>query len=198
MTNSVPEKAVRIAAHLRASAGDDRVIMFTAGRQREGVSAVACAVASALARLQTEAVLLVDANLGAPACHERLGVSRGPGLTELLNKASALDQVVHATGVQGLSLVPAGLDRAGVAAWRTGAAFSELIRSVRSRYRYVIVDAPSLVESAEASIIAAESDAVVLVVGAGAHSRTALADLRREVQGLGTRLLGAVLAQLKD
>lgn len=197
MKNPVSEDAVRIAARLRASAGTDRVIVFTAAGRREGVSAVACEVASALAQIEVSPVLIVDANLDSPACHRRFDTPREPGLAELLQKTSTFDQAVHLTRIDGLSLLPAGSDIPDIVRFLTSAAFSGLIEEARGRFAYVLIDTPPLMDSAETSVMAAESDGVVLVVRAGAHSRTEIGNMRRELQGLQARLLGAVLSGSK-
>jgi len=194
VSNQPLDEGVRIAARLRAGAPDARVIVFTAGAREEGAGAVARAVAMAYARMDAGPILLIDADLRAPRAHAWFGVAPQPGLADCLRGAATLDTAARASGIDRLSIVPAGAENADATALLTGAALPRLIGEARARFACTIIDAPLLGESAAAAVVAAISDGVVLVVRAGVHSHTELTDMRRELLALRKPLLGCVLS----
>ena len=188
------EEAARIATRLRARAGDDRLFVFTSGGPREGTGTAACEVAIAFARFDAGPVLLIDADLDEPACHARFDAPRSPGLAEVLRGQATAEQAIHSTGVERLALVPAGGAVEDRLALLSGAALPAVLAHARGRFHWVIANAPAFPHSAASAMIATLADGVVLVVAAGAHSRTAVLDMQRDLRGLRARLAGTILS----
>src|SRR3982751_1174942 len=104
----VPE----VAAHQLASLvqtldvhpAKPRTIAFVSSGRGEGTTTCLANVANYLAQHQAR-VLMVDANLQWPALHTMAGVSRGPGVVEVLAGGSELKTAVQATDVRNLFVV---------------------------------------------------------------------------------------------
>ncbi len=194
MKTTCSEEAARIATRLRARAGDDRVFVFTSGGPGEATGTAASEVAIAFARLDAGPVLLVDAALDEPACHARFDAPRSPGLAEILRGQAATEQAIHSTSVERLAIVPAGGAVEDRLALLSGTALPSLFAHARGRFAWVIANAPDFPRSATSAFVATLADGVVLVVAAGAHSRTEVHDMQRDLRGLRARLVGTILS----
>jgi non-specific protein-tyrosine kinase len=183
-----------LRANLRAVASVQPLgrLLVTSGDDGDGKTTVAANLAVSMA-LAGGRVVLVDADLRAPALHEVFGVPNATGLSSLLaDKELPLAKALVATHVAGLRLVPSGPPPANpgdlVASEQMGLRLAKL----RSLADALIVDSPSLAVS-DAVALAGWVDGVLLVVNAertrGAHLRRLTAAL----QEAGTVLVGAVL-----
>jgi capsular exopolysaccharide synthesis family protein len=144
---------------------------------------------------QGRAVILMDGDLKHPHLHGLFGMENNRGLTELLNGQLDADSALHAVKeVDGLSLIPAGVAKEDGRAWMNAEQWKHLLADLRERADLLIVDAPSA-DVADALILAAEVNAVLLAVNAGGtHVETARTTLRR-FQLIGANVVGAVLIQ---
>ena len=95
------------------------------------------------------------------------------------------------THPQDLRFVPAGSPAGDTAAFFRSPAFRSAIRRLRDSADLVIIDSPPMLVVADTAAIASQVDGIVVVVAHGASLR-GLADLRQQLQFLGTPLLGYV------
>jgi Mrp family chromosome partitioning ATPase len=166
--------AEKLLINTAADGSSPRVIAVVGGRAGHGASTVACATATLLAERTLNdapsgdadsAVLLIDADLHAPSLHRQLGVDLSPGLTDWIadpgGVQAAIEHVMHATPVEGLTVMPAGALRGGAL---TPSRLKRLIDVVAANYRYVVIDLPPLDESPEAARLAAVCDGAILVL----------------------------------
>lgn len=142
---------------------------------------------------QGRRVILVDGDTKRPHLHSLFGMDNNAGLAELLNgqldAASALHPVKN---VDGLTLLPGGNAEEDGRAWINAGQWKNLLADLRERADLLIVDGPAS-DLANALILAAEVNAVLLAVNAGGTQvETAQTTLRR-FQLIGANVVGAVL-----
>src|SRR5690606_8342321 len=89
-----------------AQEGSKAVVVTSTG-PGEGKSMVEANMAVGLAQAG-QRVLLIDADMRKPKVHEALGVSKEPGLSNLLVGRSKASETVRKTSVSGLWVLPAG------------------------------------------------------------------------------------------
>ena len=140
---------------------------------------VAAGLASVLATEGTR-VLLVEAD----------SPSATPGLTELLSGACTVDDAVVAQEDRGYDLVPAGRS---VGHSPSSSELSALFASLKQRYDWVVVQAPTLNASAEAVLLSAAADGAVVVADQNRTGVKATAEGTDALHRTGARVLGAVL-----
>jgi capsular exopolysaccharide synthesis family protein len=150
---------------------------------------------------QQAGVLLVDADLRRPVIHERLKIDREPGLTDVLDGSSTRG-AVHSVGVgvdfavgeprRFLAMASGHAVRDPVAAL-SGDALHRLVSKLDEAPNLMIVDTPPAATFGDASAIAAQCEAVILVLDARSsrlqEARSVTASLARS----GAQLLGIVL-----
>lgn len=156
-------------------------------------------------------VLMVDGDLRRARLHKIFRMPRGPGLTELIKSYGGAREAVSSddaalpvmngdelrsqirkTALDGLYLLPAGVRS------RSSEAFGEaqvrsLLRELSDVFDLVVIDAPPVLASADAAILASMADGVLLVVRAGRTGRGAIQHAYQQLIKVGARVVGTVL-----
>ena len=162
------------------------LIMVTSALPGEGKTYCATNLALSLGAEIDQPVLLVDADVVHPQLASRLGVEAGAGLLDLLQRPSLqLGEVALGTNIDNLALLPAGAPDARTTERLAGAAMQRLLqRLATGSQRIVVFDAPPLLATNEAVVLAGQVGQVLLVVEA---SRTPAAAVRRAFDTLAER-----------
>lgn len=182
-----------LRARLQVLRGDGTATVTVAGTAPgDGASTVAATLAMSLARSGAR-VVVVDADLRRPRLDTALGVRGVAGLADVLSGRRRLEKVLVEAPGSGIHVVPAGLavGRIGDLVDRDGLA--AVVTELQTYFDFVVFDAPPALVAADASVIGAVTDGVVLVVRQGV---TRYADVDRAIRGFrtsGAVLLGAVL-----
>ncbi len=195
-----PKSAVAESYNFLASAiglalpgGDTKVILITSMGPGDGKSVTAANLAFA-ADQPDRTVLLVDADERARGLSQLFKTNEMSGLTDLAasdDTATKPYETRLTFHSQDLRFVPAGSPAGDTAAFFRSPAFRSAIRRLRDSADLVIIDSPPMLVVADTAAIASQVDGIVVVVAHGASLR-GLADLRQQLQFLGTPLLGYV------
>ena len=169
-----------------------RSLLVTSPGGQEKRHEVAANLAGAFAECGI-ATLLVDADLHHPALHELFGAALAPGLLQAAVEPSAWRQSVRTTSLAGLSLLTAGGTDEVPARVLGSRTLAPLLADMAKDGRTLVIVAPPVLAAADASLLAAQVDGVVLVTTALRTSRTSLRDAKQRLEGSGARILGAVL-----
>lgn len=189
-------RAIRTAlrsAETGTAAGSDHLVVVVAGTgATSSAPQVTANLAESLAK-EGQRVLVIDADLRSGALSGLLGLAGGPGLAEALTSGGELPA---ASEWRGCSVLPAG-GPVDDAPERLGSAAADaLLNRVSSDYDAVLIHAPGVLDMADAAVIGAKADGIVLVAD---FATTTLADARhaqdRATSGSGS-VLGWVLAKL--
>jgi receptor protein-tyrosine kinase len=166
-------------------------LVITSPHRGDGKSTVAAnlAIAAALAGRRT---LLIDADLRKPILHKVFDVSGRAGIADVVNDGLNVEQVVHATAVRGLSLLPAGTLNGSPAEVIGSPEFTRLVRRLEVEFDLIVLDAPPLLGTGDARVLAAHSDAAVVVLRAQRSTRQAAKQACDRIAGVGCALLGLV------
>jgi Mrp family chromosome partitioning ATPase len=172
--------------------GRPAALWFTSVEEDIGRTAMVASLAAALARRQSQGVLAVDADF---RLGSHFGVPSDPGLAGVLGGRVAWEQAIAAIGIPSLFVLPAG---------RTGPGDPEadrlpwadrlapLLEQWCSRFRLVLVDAPSLVRP-EAASLARHFHGSYLALRLGRTRQRALRRALQALEAAGGRLLGSIL-----
>ena len=146
------------------------VCMVTSISPNGGSSYVATNLASVFALDKAKTSMLIDANLYASSLEQLIIGGAGAGITDYLSNSELnIKDVVYATGIPRLRVVPIGDNSEGAAEYFSSEKMLHFIDEIRARYsdRYVFIDSPPITESSEARILAEIADVVILVVPHG-------------------------------
>ncbi len=157
------EQNKKIATRLvtYASEADARAIMVTSVKEHEGKSNVSANLALTLAK-QSYKVLLIDCDLRRPTQYKLFGVSKAPGLPEVINGNVPLnDATINKDGVDMLLTTQRYSNSTEIVSTH---AMRDFIRKVRLNYNYIIIDTPPMGVMSDAEAIANFVDMTLLVV----------------------------------
>lgn len=173
-----------------------RTILITSALAGEGKTFVTNNMAQAIVHQPDRRALIIDADLRCARLHLPLGAPSGPGLSDYLRgKADEMAIIQH--GQEGnLCFIPAGSEVSNPSELLSNGRLKKLLDHVAPVFDWVILDSPPCVPVADASILAALCDGIVLVVRAGS-TPTHIA--QRACQELhGRNLVGVVLNAIDE
>ncbi len=147
-------------------------IMVSSADVGEGKSITSINFAVALAQEMDHTVLLVDADLRKPSIHDYLGIKAVRGLSDYLSGKVELSDVLINTGIGKLMLLPAGSACSNPAELLSSNRMKELVQEMKHRYadRYIIIDTPPVLVSADAISVSNHVDGILFVVQAAKTS----------------------------
>jgi polysaccharide biosynthesis transport protein len=186
-------RTVRTTLQFAGMDGEGNVIQVVSPTRGEGATTTAANLAVLIARSGRQ-VVLVDADLRRPRLHELFGVADRVGLTSLLiGDATIADALQPVPELESLSVLPFGPRPPSPSELLTSPRFGEVIDILRDFGVTVVIDSPPLLEASDGVVVAAASNAAVLVTsartGKGSRLRRALALLDRA----GAPYVGVVL-----
>ena len=147
-----------------------------------GGTHVAVNLATSIAMDPEKTALVIDCNLRRPRLHRLFDLDPKPGLTDFLHdpKGIQISEIIRATGVPRLRVIPAG-ERRDNPETLASMNMRLLMHVLRERYddRHIILDAPSMEAGADARILAEVCDMVLLVVPYGGATSSRVYDAAR-------------------
>ncbi len=189
----------RIKVNTEFSGTGQKSICITSSVVNEGKSTVALGLAKAFAEEEGNKVLLIDADIRKSYMHLRLGYDAdSKGLTEFITGKSDANDVIYKTNIEGLYLTPAGRMTNNSTQLFKRESFAEFLKEVRNAFDMVIIDTAPLGILVDAAIVAALSDASLLVVGSNMVSRKEIKKNITELKKVNDNFLGVILNKTKE
>jgi capsular exopolysaccharide synthesis family protein len=185
-------RAVRTVLSVRARAEGARVIQITSPEAGDGKTTLAANLAACLAQAG-QRVVLVDGDLRRPRVHELCKVPDDVGLSAVLAGDADLAKAVLPGPVAGLSVLPCGRVPANPAELLASTRWHETVAALGSRYDFVLIDTPPLLDAADAAAVVPHVDHVLLALHLSRTDRGRAERARELLQVLGARVLGVVV-----
>lgn len=190
---------------LREAADGVRTVVLHASRQRplhvllvasavndEGKTTLATQLALSLAR-GGRRVLLVDADLRSPECHNLFDRPASPGVCEVLRGEVPVEDALQTTDQPTLFLLPAGrVDDKALQALAQDVP-RMLFDELRGHFDFVVVDSSPLLPVSDTLQLAPYADGVVLAVLEQTSQLPAVHQAHQKLTQLGGPVLGAVV-----
>jgi Mrp family chromosome partitioning ATPase len=176
-------------------AGQSQVLLFTGSSPRLDTTTVLLNLAI-IRVVQSEArIVVVDANLYRSAVADRLGLPQSPGLCEVLGGSVSLQRAIQETGQANLKALTTGKVSDGIDGLLASEAMRAVLRHLRGRYDWVLVDAPCWTGRPEVVALGASCDTVYLVLPKEEATSPESERLRELIPLQGGRLRGSILVQ---
>ncbi|TVX93609.1 CpsD/CapB family tyrosine-protein kinase [Paenibacillus agilis] len=171
-------------------------IMITSAREGEGKSTTLVNAAVAYAQSNMK-VVIVDADLRKPTIHEFFQLSNRVGVTNVLAQQASLEDVILESGIPNLKVIPAGTIPPNPSELLSSPSMTNLLTELSEQYDLIFVDTPPVLLVADAQIMAAKCDGVLLVVQYGRIKREEIKKAKANLELVNANLLGTVLNQYK-
>jgi capsular exopolysaccharide synthesis family protein len=168
-----------------------KIIALTGPSLGEGKSTTCANLGVTLAEVDKR-TMIVDCDFRNPAIHKIFRLDNTFGLVDVLARERSLEEVWHEPRPK-LKVVTPGPQPPDPTGLLSSRYLTGFLNQVREEFDYVLVDVPPVLAVADAKIIAAQSDGVLLVLDA---QNTRKANVRRSVSSLravGATVLGTVM-----
>ncbi|MBF0232667.1 MAG: AAA family ATPase [Desulfamplus sp.] len=144
-------------------------IMITSPNKKEGKTVNAINMAFTFARGMNQTVLLVDCDFTGQDIHRYLGIQSSFSLIDYFMEGTPLNELIIWPGIDKLTLISGNRTVLDGSELLSSRAMEELILEMKNRYddRYILFDAPPVLEHAEALSMAPMMDGIIMVVEAG-------------------------------
>lgn len=172
-----------------------RVLVITSSTPGEGKSTSSINLALALAE-GDQNVVLVDGDMRRPTLAKYLDLVGTVGFSTVLSGNASLDQALQKTRFPNLTVLTAGSVPPNPSELLGSQAAKKLLSELRMQFDYVIVDSTPLLAVTDATILAADADAVLIMTRYGRTTRDQLTHAIGNLESVGAPLRGAVLTMV--
>jgi len=175
-----------------------KALMVTSPLPGEGKTTSAVNFAVALTRRGMK-VALADADLRRGIVHEAFQAARQPGMVELLREEVSIDDACRVVKIDGRELhyFTAGAGVRTPSALLGSPVARRLLTELRRRYDIVVIDCPPANVVADAALVSALADAVIIVARAGVTDAGALTYALEQLQRVRASVLGVLLNDIE-
>jgi tyrosine-protein kinase Etk/Wzc len=182
---------VRTAVTRDLARARNNVLMVIGPTPSAGKSFVAANLAILHAEIGSR-VVLIDADMRRGHLASLFCGSNRGGLSEVLAERMPLRSALRPTGIDGLTFLSCGLRPENPAALLMKPRFKEVLERLAGQFDLVIIDTPPFLAVTDASIIASEAGASLLVLRSGMQSEEEIADTIKKMERAEGRIAGAV------
>jgi capsular exopolysaccharide synthesis family protein len=195
-----PQELADICANLRLTgvlpgswhAPQGAILLVTSSQAAEGKTTLAAMLAATIVRAGRTTVV-IDGNLRQPTTQLAFDINAaGPGLSGLLQSKGSVDNAVQRSKVPGLWLLPGG-NPVESSTLLLEQNLPNILAQLQQKTDVIIIDGPSVLESADASVLASMADGVVLIVDARHDRLPLLLRAKAIVQSLTHTPIGVVM-----
>jgi succinoglycan biosynthesis transport protein ExoP len=202
-------RALRTNVQFKDAEKKTKAIAVTSSSPQEGKTLVAINLAIAMAQARTK-VLLVGSDLRKPGLDKVFDVEMTPGLTDILMEnhqwrdtvKTVMDmvmgemtqtQIIRTPGLDNLHVITSGAIPPNPAELIDSPALTAFIEEAKEEYDMIIFDSPPILSTADAAILGAKVDGVLLVYRVGSVSRGLLKRSMAQLQQVKSNIMGVIL-----
>jgi len=206
-------RSFRMNVQFSALEQDIKSIVMTSAIAEEGKTTVVANLAIAMAEggLKT---LLMETDLRKPTIYRMFGLEPTPGITDyllsnydtseivrtvtdiMMGKMN-MDKVIVTPGIDNLHIMTCGTIPLNPAELMQSKKFKNLLEKLREQYDVILMDAPPLVSTADALVLAMGADGVLLTYRVGKVARGILKRVKTQLEQIKANIIGVVLNGVK-
>jgi polysaccharide biosynthesis transport protein len=184
-------RALRSAIQFSAPDGL-RTLMVSSPNSGDGKTTLTTNLGIAWAQ-SGKKVCIVDCDLRKPTVHDIFSLKTTLGLSTLLAGRSTLDNTIQHTSVNGLDVLPCGPVPANPSEILNSQEFGTTLENLADRYDIVLLDSSPVMSATDARVIAASTDATLIVLTAQSAHRRSTEQTRDALESVGARIIGLVV-----
>jgi tyrosine-protein kinase Etk/Wzc len=202
-------RALRTNVQFKGAEKKTKAVAVTSSSPQEGKTLVAVNLAIAMAQARMK-VLLVGSDLRKPSVDKVFDLEMKPGLTDILMEnyqwrdtvKTVMDmamgemtqtQIIRTPGLDNLHIITSGAIPPNPAELIDSTTFAGFIEEAKEDYDMIIFDSPPILSTADAAILGAKVDGVLLVYHVGAVSKGLLKRSVTQLQQVKSNIMGVIL-----
>ena len=167
-------------------------LQITSALPKEGASTVIANLGAYLADKLNHKVLIIDANLRAPAMHKIFGLKEQNGLSELLQNKIDFNEAVQNPSPH-LSVITAGQTELNPITLLDSTMMRAELEQAKKKYEVILIDCANLRQFKDGYALADFTDGIMLVVNEGKTRRQVAQAALAAMEGKPAQLLGVIL-----
>ncbi|MGF6899188.1 polysaccharide biosynthesis tyrosine autokinase [Paraburkholderia sp. GAS348] len=187
-------RSLRTALEFGLLDAKNNIVVLTGPRPEVGKSFMSVNLAAVLAS-GGKHVLLIDADMRRGSTHEYFGVSRQPGLSEVVGGLEIANAIVPDV-LPGLDLLPKGKLPPNPAELLMSDRFQVLVAELSSKYDLIIVDTPPVLAVTDSTLIGKHAGTTLLVLRHGRHPLPEIAETAKRLCNSGVVLRGVLMTDV--
>jgi len=197
--SSVAECARSLRTNIMFSSADRQLktIVVSSANPREGKTTNVIYLGTTMAQ-SGQRVLLIDSDMRRPRLHSSLGISRTVGLSNLIIGDKDYDEVIKATEIPNLFMLPCGPLPPNPAELLMSHRFETVLAELEKRFDRIILDSPPLQLVTDAVVLSKQADGVILVVHADKTLREDIQRAARQIRNVGGQIFGVIVNAIDD
>lgn len=191
----IAEQIRTIRTNLHIGTGEteqSQVLLCTSSISGEGKSFISLNLGASLALLRQPTVI-VEMDMRMPRLHQSFNINNAVGLSTYLNGDATLDEILQPVpGHPNYYIIPSGPLPPDPSELLSTPIMKQLLRLLRERFNYIILDAPPIGIVTDAQVMAPYADTTLFVVRHGVtpkHSLKTLEVLYREQRFQNMRII---------
>ena len=176
-----------------------RVFLFSSSIENEGKTVSAINYGYTLACDRSKKVVLLDCDLRKGTMSHYFGFAseQRRGITDILQGDASLDDSLMDSGRPNFHLLFRGAMIDNPAEALESKAMDRLLKELRKRYDYVIIDAPPVLPVTDAAVLADKTDGVLMVIRMGKTPKTTVQQAFELLSQTRANVLGCVLTNVE-
>ena len=206
-------RALRTNVQGKAVQSGLKALSVTSASPQEGKTLVSVNLSIAMAQTGLK-TLLVGSDMRKPSLGRAFGLEHSPGLSDILLGnlgwrqavktisdimvgAMALDEIILTPGLDNLHIITSGAIPPNPAELIDSRRLRDFVEEAKKEYDFIVLDSPPILSTADAVILAAKMDGVLLVYRIGTVSRGLLKRATTQLEQVKSQLMGVVLNGMK-
>lgn len=189
-------RSLRTALQFALLDARNNVVLFTGPTPSIGKSFVSSNFAAVLGA-GGKRVLLVDADMRKGYLNQYFGLSRGPGLSELVAGSHTFEQVVQRNVAPGVDMIPTGALPPNPGELLLSPTTVQLVQTLSAQYDLVIIDTPPVLAVSDTQVLAPVAGTVFLIAKANVTAIGEINESVKRLQQSGVNVKGVVFNDFK-
>lgn len=194
-------RMIRSSLLLSSADHPPRTILLTSMNPQEGKTSTVLNLARTMSQISSK-VLIIDADMRRPRIHKVLGVPNDIGLSsylsgnidELIIQASPDEHIlIQEPANEKIHLLPAGPIPPNPVELISSQSMKDLLSEMRTKYDYVFIDSPPIINLADALILSTLTEGTIIVSREGKTTFDAFNAGLRKLKEVKPRILGVIL-----
>jgi Mrp family chromosome partitioning ATPase len=170
-----------------------RAVLFAGVQRDNGCARICIRAGRTLARLTSQSVCVVDANLRSPVLHQLVGADNHDGLAAAVGHPGSGSTFARRLAPDNLWLLPSGSLASDPDLLLTADRVRPCVHELGALFDHILINAPPINLYAESLTLSQFVDGVVLVLEANVTRREIVRNMKAHLEDLNVPLLGIVL-----
>lgn len=178
--------------HIKKQQNGYQTFLITGTESGVGTTTIAINLATSMATAGWK-TLLIDGDMRKRVGDKRLNENGSTGLSDYLSQKAELKDAIVATNIENMAYMSCGSSLNNAISLVCSAKLNEMLMTLKNTYDYIIIDMPSMTAAIDASVVATQTDAVVLVTARESATKHNIEEATEQLEKVNANILGIIV-----